>query len=78
VEIDTSVPERRQAALTEIAAGSNANIWGLKSGQVYLYSATKPKQFNLVAPQPPESIAVLRVGAAGTFALSNSGQVYKY
>jgi hypothetical protein len=29
VQVDPS------AALTEIAAGSNANIWGLNSGQVY-------------------------------------------
>jgi hypothetical protein len=67
-------------ALGEIAAGTNANIWGLSSGQVYRYSTKKPKQFDLVEPQPPESSAVLRVSSAGTgvFVLSTSGQVYKY
>jgi hypothetical protein len=68
------------ATLTEIAAGSNGNIWGLNSGEVYLYSTKKPKQFNLVEPQPPESSATLRVSSAGTgvFVLSTSGLVYKY
>ncbi|MGA9355621.1 MAG: tectonin domain-containing protein [Terriglobales bacterium] len=68
------------AALTEIAAGSNGNIWGLNSGEVYLYSTKKPKQFNLVEPQPPEPSAILRVSSAGTgvFVLAPCGLVYKY
>jgi len=76
VEPDTS------ARLVEISLGSDSQIWGVNSsGEVYKFN-TNPKilRFQLVSPQPPESIYLVRVsaGGAGIFALAGSGNVYKY
>jgi virginiamycin B lyase len=79
VNTESWIQPDRFAILKQISAGSNSNIWGVNAaGQVYAFSQAE-QQFELTA-QPPESIRVVRAsaGAAGVFALANSGHVYKW
>lgn len=68
------------ARLTQISLGGDSNVYGVNSsGQVYRFNPNpKILRFQLVSPQPPEAIHVIRSGGAGVFALAASGNVYKF
>jgi Tectonin domain len=66
------------ATLSEISLSTDENLWGVNSaGQTYLFN-TSSIEFVLTA-QPPQATFEVKVGAAGTFALSKgTGQVYQF